>query len=75
MTLSRQPEMLVKRQRHLDQAKCILRSDVPDKLVAVEVEFSFLSLVFRMEVFWFVFMKVHPDHGAEKDSDDRHARE
>jgi len=35
----------------LDQAKCILRSDVPDKLVAVEVELSFQSLVFRMEVF------------------------
>jgi hypothetical protein len=58
-----------------DQTQRILRGDVPNELVALEVELAFQCLMFRMEVLRLVFPKVHPDHDAEEDRDDRHVRE
>jgi hypothetical protein len=59
----------------LDETQRISRRNVPDDLIAVEVELPLQSLMFGVEMFRFMFAKVHSNHDAEEERDDRHVRE
>lgn len=58
-----------------NQIKGVPRRDVANNLVPVEVELALLSLVLGVEVLRLVLLVVHPDHDAEEDGYDGHARE
>ena len=55
-----------------NQLEGILGRDVAHDLIAVEVEFALLRLMFGVEVPGLVLLVVHPDHDAEEDRDDGH---
>ena len=58
-----------------NQIESVPGRDVAHDLMAIEIEFAVLRLLFRVEVSRLVLSIVHPDHDAEKDRDDWHDRE
>lgn len=56
-------------------SRAFLEVMLPTIWVAVEIELPFLGLMLRMEVFRLVLPKVHSDHNAEENRDDRHVWE